>query len=144
MYPWQDQSWGVHTQKCIPPWLTASPNLLGLSKQLKLHRLVVKWQVKSERWHVTDDPWLMTIFLLNFLGLSGIVATVRIRRDIQCLPYAGFSQDWFALSVKRRQFLNIACNYFWRSSSVTHWICCPKTLLAKKNMGQKIGLKFIY
>ena len=45
-----------------------------------------RWQVTHDTWHVTHDTWHLICYFI-FLSKG---ATIRTRKEIHCLPYAGF------------------------------------------------------
>ena len=50
-----------------------------------------RWQVKCDMWHLTPDASFFVVGpFLSVSVLFGIGATIRTRREIQCLPHAGF------------------------------------------------------
>ena len=64
----------------------------------------IKKNVTRDMWHVTCDTWHTTrffslFFLLLFLPSpppkKNVGPMIRIGREIQCLPYAGFSLSYF-------------------------------------------------
>ena len=73
---------------------------VGLSERWQVtrdsrHLTCDTWNMTCDTWHVTFDTWRVTIFFffLSTYVRFGIGATIRTRREIQCLPFAGFSSN---------------------------------------------------
>ena len=72
--------------------VAASPNLLWIFYQLKLHRVVFWWQMTGENLQESGNRWQMTIytFFLWLYGSFGIGATIRPHQEIQWFPLKNF------------------------------------------------------